>query len=62
MHKPFGLGKWWGALERNESALFNAAAVAMTPNWNTVALTYTQNTHTVFRTQISVCIDQMGIR
>lgn len=25
-------------LQRNESALFNAAAVAMTPNWNTVAL------------------------
>lgn len=39
MHRPFG----WKVvgLERNESALFNAAAVvAMTPNWNTVALMY----------------------
>lgn len=33
MHRPLV------GLERNESA-FNAAAVAMTPNWNTVALIY----------------------
>ncbi len=35
MHRPFGFWESGGALERNESALFNAA-VAMTPNWNTL--------------------------